>query len=173
MEGWREAGPSVANGSSIMLLAEYKAHGVLLTGDGHAPDLVASIKRLLGNRQAPASGSNRVSAQPQEQQRLVLSAFKPSHHGSARNLTEAVMDHIDCSRYLISTDGSVHRHPDQQALLRILRYSLRKPCFFFNYDVETTRKWRDSNEDVTEAGFRDYHTQYPSAVGNGLMLNFE
>src|SRR5262249_34970881 len=42
--------PSAANGSSIMLLAEFGNHALLLAGDGHASDLAAALARLSAER---------------------------------------------------------------------------------------------------------------------------
>jgi hypothetical protein len=108
--------PSAANGSSIMLLAEFGNHALLLAGDGHAPDLATALERLSSERH-PASAPPPVP----------LAAFKLPHHASEKNLSRAVLETVDCTRYLISTDGSGHGHPDHQALLRILRYSRRTP----------------------------------------------
>jgi beta-lactamase superfamily II metal-dependent hydrolase len=154
--------PSAANGSSIMLLAEFGDHALLLAGDGHAPDLAAALKRLSGER-------NQASAPPA----LPLAAFKLPHHASEKNLTRAVLETVDCNRYLISTDGSGHGHPDHQALLRILRYSRRSPQLFFNYATNTTLPWGDSKSDILEMGFQDYETQFPTNPADGLILNLD
>lgn len=58
---------------------------------------------------------------------LPLAGLKLSHHGSFKNLTKEMLEGINCRRYLVSTDGSVHHHPDHQALLRILKYSTTRP----------------------------------------------
>ena len=148
---------SAANGSSIMLLAEYAGNALLLAGDGHAPDLAAALERLCRERSEPSAA-------------FPLAAFKLPHHASDKNLTRAVLEKVICSRYLISTDGSHHGHPDQQALLRILRYSKRPPELFFNYVSDTTRPWRDSKSDVVNAEFQDYETRFPANAGDGLIL---
>jgi hypothetical protein len=152
--------PSAANGSSIMLLAEYDNHALLLAGDGHAPDLTAALERLSRERNTPSTP-------------FPLAAFKLPHHASENNLTRAVIEKIDCGRYLISTDGSIHRHPDHQALLRILRYSKRSPELLFNYLADTTRPWRDSKSDVVDAGFQDYETRFPANPADGLILGLK
>jgi len=165
---WRDGeqeDPSAANGSSIMLLAEYGAHTLLLPGDGHAPDLAAALGRVCRERRAPDG-------------RLPLAAFKLSHHGSDNNLTRAVLERVDCRRYLVSTDGSSHRHPDQQALLRILRYSKGTPELHFNYAVGTTLPWRDSKSDVLDAdrvgvALDDYATRFPDDPADGLILELD
>ena len=158
---WKDAVPgdtSAANGSSIMLLAEHEGHAVLLAGDGYAPDLARALERL---RQERGLG----------EQRLPLQAFKLAHHGSAKNLDAAVLDKVDCSRYLISTDGSTHKHPDHQALLRILRHVPRRPELLFNYEAPTTTPWRDGKVDVVEQGFQNYATRFPAKPGEGLSLD--
>ena len=148
---------SAANGSSIMLLAEHDGRAILLAGDGYAPDLARALERL---RQGRGLG----------EARLPLDAFKLAHHGSANNLDAAVLGKIDCSRYLISTDGSTHKHPDNQALLRILRHTPRRPEFLFNYDAATTAPWRDGKADVVEQGFQNYATRFPAQPGEGVRL---
>ena len=158
---WRDSeqrDPSVANGSSIMLLAEFDNHTLLLAGDGHANDLAAALVRL---------SSNAGSAP------FPLAAFKLPHHGSEKNLTRAVLEKVDCNRYLISTDGSTHGHPDHQALLRILRYSKRSPHLLFNYAEKTTLPWRDSKSDILNMGFQDYTAQFPSNPADGPILELE
>ncbi len=148
---------SAANGSSIMLLAEHDGRAILLAGDGYAPDLARALERL---RQERGLGDGR----------LPLDAFKLAHHGSAKNLDASVLDKVDCSRYLISTDGSTHKHPDHQALLRILRHVPRRPEFLFNYEVPTTAPWRDGRAEVVGLGFQNYATRFPARPGEGLSL---
>lgn len=150
--------PSATNGSSIVLLAEYGPHTLLLAGDGHAPDLVAALNRLCRERNLPP-------ATP-----FPLAAFKLPHHGSENNLTRALLEKVDCSRYLVSTDGSTHRHPDHQALLRILRYSKRRPWLLFNYECDTTRPWRDAKSDVVSESFQDYDIGFPGNAEDGFIL---
>jgi hypothetical protein len=147
--------PSKANGSSIMLLAEYGNHKLLLTGDGYGSDIAAAVDRF-----------RRGSV-------FSIDAFKLPHHASANNLGKAVLEKIDCKRYLISTDGSTHRHPDHQALLRILRYSDKKPELLFNYSAATTLPWRDSKDDVVSQNFQDYDTGFPTNASDGLILDLE
>jgi beta-lactamase superfamily II metal-dependent hydrolase len=156
---------SFANGSSIMLLAEYPGneqqhHALLLAGDAHAPDIDAALKRLLRERRMSSTS-------------FPLDAFKLAHHGSAHNLTREVLETVDCSRYLISTDGSGRpRHPDHQALLRILRYSRRPPHLMFNYRGKTTSPWLDSKADVVVDGeFQDFAVSYPAKSEDGLILD--
>src|SRR4029077_2296906 len=93
--------------SSIAVLAEYGGKALLLTGGAHPGLAVAPI------------------AAPHEQrglagERLHLDALKLSHHGSANATTKEFLDTIDCSHYLVPTDGTLFYHPDRAAIARVL-----------------------------------------------------
>jgi hypothetical protein len=87
-------------------------------------------------------------------------------------VNEKVLDLIDCARYLISTDGSNHRHPDHLALLRILKHSRRRPRLMFNYAEDTTLPWSASKGDVVGGPFQDYDTEFPANAADGLIIDF-
>lgn len=114
------------NGSSIALLAEFGDASVLLAADAHAPVLVDAIRILLRRRDEP---------------RLKLDIFKVSHHGSQNNLSRELLDLIDCSRYLISTNGDHFYHPDRQAVARILKYGGDRKDLYFNYCNRFNEVW--------------------------------
>ncbi len=116
--------PSAANGSSIAFLFEHRGCSLLLTGDAYASVLQASITRLLRER--------RVS-------RLPVDVFKLSHHGSANNLTDALLELIDPRQILVCTDGSRFGHPDEDALQLVRRHYPNVPILF-TADTELLRK---------------------------------
>jgi hypothetical protein len=156
---WRneeEFDERTANGSSISLWAEYEGQALLLTGDAFAEDVTAALGRLQVERNTNMP--------------LPLSAFKLSHHGSAKNLSRDLLDRINCPRYLISTDGSIYRHPDHLALLRILSYSKAHPKLLFNYRVDTTQNWQDRKQEVLDAGFPSYDTVYRDQPERSLVV---
>jgi hypothetical protein len=145
--------PSVANGSSIALLAEFDGRAVLLTGDAHAEVMAASIKRLLAERGATG--------------RLRLDAMKLSHHGSTNALTKGLLDLIQCPQYLVSTDGSKFYHPDRDAIARVIRYGGQNPKLTFNYKSEMNGFW---GEPVLRGKY-GYQTEYPDgAPGKRVSL---
>lgn len=151
---------SAANGSSIALLAEFGGHALLLAADAYAGDLAEGLARVAASR-GLAKGAP-----------LPIDVFKLPHHASQNNLTKALMEAVDCTRFAVSTDGSVHRHPDHQALLRVLKYARRTPELVFNHDVATTRPWREKKADVTKH-FRDYRTSYPKDPAAGAVMVFD
>jgi hypothetical protein len=120
---------AVANGSSIALLLEYQGRRCALLGDAFAPDCEASLRQLAAERGEP---------------RLRLDALKVSHHGSRNNTTPALLDAVDCPRFLVSTDGSHgFGHPDEEAMRCIVQGAGRPPQLIFNYECATTRPYAD------------------------------
>jgi hypothetical protein len=145
--------PSVANGSSIALLAEFDGRAVLLTGDAHAEVMAASIKRLRDERGIAG--------------RLRLDAMKLSHHGSTNALTKGLLDLIECPQYLVSTDGSKFYHPDRDAIARVILHGGQNPKLIFNYKSEMNGFW---GEPVLRDKY-GYRTEYPAgAPGKRVSL---
>jgi beta-lactamase superfamily II metal-dependent hydrolase len=108
---------SRTNATSIAFLFEFEGVRLLFTGDGDDDRVVGSLRPL-----AEAEGG-----------RLRLDALKVAHHGSAANTSRELLDLIDCPRYLISTDGSRHGHPDPVAMSRILVHGGASKELVFNY----------------------------------------
>jgi hypothetical protein len=117
---------SVTNGSSIAFLAEYDGHSCLFAADAHANILLSSIRRLCESRNIS---------------RLKVGALKLSHHGSKHNTSKALVELLDCGKYLISTSGKQPKHPDVQTIARILCYSRQPVTLYFNYASEQTSPW--------------------------------
>ncbi|WP_330309058.1 MULTISPECIES: hypothetical protein [unclassified Streptomyces] len=108
---------SKTNLTSIGLLFEFEDKRIVLTGDADDRRLVASIRPL-----AEAAGG-----------RLHLDVLKVAHHGSDHNLSNELLGLIDCDRYLISTSGARHDHPNEIAVARILQHGGDEKEIVFNY----------------------------------------
>ena len=164
VEDWAEAvfkeDATVANGSSIALLAEYEGKAVLLAGDAHPSTLIDSINQLLRQR-----GNSR----------LAIDAFKVPHHGSKNNLNRELLELVECRRFLISTNGSYFDHPDQEAIARILKYGTRvysrnsfdRAILCFNYQKPRMKSWDDPDLKSTYL----YDTDYPASSGDKLVID--
>jgi hypothetical protein len=139
---------AVANGSSIAIVAEFDEKRCLLGADAHPGVLLESLGKLPDRT---ASG------------RVALDAYKVSHHGSSANTTKALLDSIRCPLYLISTDGSQFRHPDEEAIARLVAYS-RKPHIAFNYKTAFNERWERG-----EPGY-DFTTSYPVGAVSRVEL---
>jgi beta-lactamase superfamily II metal-dependent hydrolase len=144
---------SAANGSSIAFLLEYDGKRCLLTGDAHPKVLADSLELYLAEKGLD---------------RLPVDVFKLPHHGSKNNVSRRLLGLLECRRYLISTDssGSRHKHPDDEAIARILAYGGDDKVLFFNYRVDQTEKWDDAE---LRDGY-DYRPRYPPRGGAGIAV---
>lgn len=127
-----EANPATdtsrSNGSSITFLLEWEGRRILLTGDAFADDIVDGLARLHGDLPVP------------------LDLIKAPHHGSRQNLSRALVEAVDCPVWVFSTDGTTFRHPDPDAIARILRWGHHQgPTLAFNVP-STFNKWWESDE---------------------------
>jgi beta-lactamase superfamily II metal-dependent hydrolase len=133
------------NGSSIAMVAEYRGDRILLTGDAHVPRLLESL--ALYQAQFPEKKS--------------FSLVKASHHGSRGNVSTELVEAVDCKHWAISTSGAQFRHPDQEAIARIIMHSPRGTTVWFNYDQPQTKTWRRPTK--PDRGFKPEY-------GNGGLL---
>jgi hypothetical protein len=141
---------SVANGSSIAFLLEYEGVSCLLAADAHPRVLAASLKRLM------------VSRNLSQGDRLRLDAFKVSHHGSMGNVSEELLSMVDCSRWIISTNGDTYHHPHAKTAPLIAKSCRSVPEFLCNYESATTLAFADKEKTPR------WHTRYPGkGVGAG------
>ncbi len=146
-----ESDTSLTNGSSIAFLAEYDGKIMLFTGDAYATTLLDSIQRYLPD------------CEP-----LYLDLFKIPHHGSDGNISKKLLDRIRCSTYLVSTNGAYHKHPDDIAMARIIKYGGHKPDIYFNYLSKYNEIWNDPS---LQKKYR-YYTHYPANDQTGVNINF-
>ncbi len=114
-----------ANGSSIAFLAEFGGKVVLFAGDAHPSVLTSSIRRLPG-------GKARVDA------------FKLPHHGSKHNVSSELLAVVDTTRYAFSTNGSHFKHPDREAVARIVSRRIEGCELRFNYRSDYTTVWESA-----------------------------
>jgi hypothetical protein len=139
------------NGTSIAVLAEFAGASALFAADAHVPVLTESIRKLLRTR----GGS-----------RLKLDAFKVAHHASQNNLSTELLQLLECSRYIISTNGDHFNHPDRQAIGRIIKYGGDRPVLYFNYKSRYNEVW--SRDDLQEK--YGYSADYPQSREPGVTV---
>ncbi|MBY2989003.1 hypothetical protein HF280_31675, partial [Rhizobium leguminosarum] len=115
------------NGSSIAVVATYSGSSVLLAGDAHVGRLLTSLE--LYSKQHP------------QHERFAL--VKASHHGSRGNISLDLVKAAKCNKWAISTNGDHFKHPDREAIARIIAGSPTPVELFFNYETEFTSFWRN------------------------------
>lgn len=119
----------LANIASIAFIIECDGLRALMLGDSF-PDPIEKELRKNYSEEKP----------------LKVDVVKVAHHGSRNNISNSLLDIIDCQDYIISTNGGTGntRHPDREALANILCHPRRDRSktirLFFNYDIEYIQK---------------------------------
>jgi beta-lactamase superfamily II metal-dependent hydrolase len=116
------ADSSIPNGSSIALMLKFAGKHLLLAGDAFA-DVVENGLQL------------HWKSTPE------VEMCKISHHGSQANTTATLLKAMRCRRFLISTSGKIHKHPDNVLIARLLALA-HKPEIVFNYLQKQTAGWQ-------------------------------
>ncbi|TIP25749.1 MAG: hypothetical protein E5X67_23435 [Mesorhizobium sp.] len=112
------------NGASIAFVLEAgKKKRILFAADAHPGDVASGVERY--------GGQGRVS----------FDAVKVAHHGSAKNNTSVLIDRLQSPRWLISTDGCGHGHPNSPAIARIVLTSSEEKLLVFNYRSKINSDW--------------------------------
>jgi len=118
-----------ANGSSIAMLIEHLGASVLLAADAFSTVLVPSLRALALHRNVLGG--------------LAVDAIKLSHHGSRANVTTDLLKAIRADHYIVSTNGAIFRHPDDEAIARVAMHGGGKARIWFNYGSDRNRRWGD------------------------------
>jgi hypothetical protein len=142
---------SEANASSIAMLLEFEGHRVLLAGDALPNTLASSLDRIRGGK------------------KVSLAACKLPHHGSKANISRRLLETLDCNTYLFSTNGAYFKHPDQEAVARVVKWGGANLELVFNYRSKFNMVWANSN--LMEE-FK-YTASFPRSGAEGTILRFD
>lgn len=93
---------SKTNGSSISFIIEYDDKKLLFLADSHNDIIINELSSLKDNGYE-----------------LDFEVVKASHHGSKNNTSKKLLNLISSKRYLISTSGAKHAHPDIETIAKI------------------------------------------------------
>lgn len=138
------------NGSSIAFIAEYEGKHVLFGADAHPTVLMESMKRTPLNASA-----------------LSLSALKLPHHGSKNNVSKELIAAFPAENYLVSTNGQQFKHPDEEAIARILTMDKSgAKTFHFNVPSEFNKVWTSKSYQFAWNYVANYGTET-----NGLIVD--
>lgn len=141
------------NGSSIALIAAWEDKRVLLAADAHPDQMTDVLKSLTAG----------------DRQRYRIDLFKVAHHGSINNTTRELVELLDCARFLISTSGTRHGHPDPEAVAKLIHYSPSgsKKTLYFNYRQPRSTPWNQTKL----KNDHDYDCVFPSPKGGPLIID--
>lgn len=111
---------SPTNGSSIAICINYEGSNLLFLADGH-PDILYENIYNLGIEK--------------------FDLVKVPHHGSTKNMTLELSEVLKSDRYLISTNGNKHTHPNLESLAKLIYMNkdISKE-FYFNYETKASKQ---------------------------------
>jgi hypothetical protein len=128
---------SVTNLSSIVVVAEYKGHKMLLTGDARGDHILAGLRgaKFLENRP------------------LHVDLLKVPHHGSSRDLELEFFKSVTADNYVISADGE-YDNPDLDVLCWIAE-ARGNDDYTLHLTNEKSPRWPALEKNLTDA-FRKF-----------------
>lgn len=135
---------SKSNGGSISFILEYKDKRILFLGDAHEDIILENLEKYIKN-----VGISH------------FDAVKISHHGSLKN-NFSWLEKIGANKYIISTNGKKHNHPEKEVIAKILQFNKRKKIFYFNYPVDLCKEMDDEK-------LKDEY-KYSIEVGDGKSI---
>jgi len=106
----------IQNKSSISFIFKHKGDSYLFLGDTTPSEIIPSLKKLGYDK------DNKLDAK----------FIKLSHHGSKKNTSNELLEIVNTSKYIVSTNGKYHEHPDKLCLARIISHNCNSK-FYFNY----------------------------------------
>jgi hypothetical protein len=92
---------------------------------------------------------------------------KVPHHGSKHNLNINLLTQLSCRRYLFSTNGARTKHPNLEAVARVLVHSNRDARLYFNYRTKFNEVW----DTYTLKQRYRYETIFPADGHVGLCID--
>lgn len=125
------------NGSSIAVLAQFGEVNVLLLADSHPSDIVDSLKTLGFSKDNP----------------IKTQFMQLSHHGSKANTSPELLEIVQTNSYVITGNGIHNRHPDKEAIVRVITNDKRDSEIInihFACDTQELREMFDVDNDALE-----------------------
>jgi beta-lactamase superfamily II metal-dependent hydrolase len=113
-----------ANGSSIAFLAKFNGKTALFTGDAFPSVILNTLTRIYGQEKVP------------------IDLIKLSHHASAGNTSPELIKKLACSKFIVSTNGSIFKHPSANTVARVLKLAGREVSLYFNYISDHNKIWK-------------------------------
>lgn len=133
---------AVPNGSSIACVLSFKGKSAVLLADAHPSVVLRAVKAL-----SPGG-------------RLNADCIKLSHHGSKYNTSLELAQSLASPRWIFSSNGASTKHPNVEAVARVLHGSPGQKQLIFNYRT----KYNDMWDNATRMKDHDYTPMYGDGV---------
>lgn len=120
---------SPTNGSSISFILQIGHKKMLFLGDSHSDLVKNELENHFKANDFP----------------VFFDLVKLSHHGSFSNNSPELLELIDSDKWIISSNGKIHNHPDIETISWVLSKNDRvNRKIFFNYPLDICRKLSNS-----------------------------
>lgn len=131
---------SKTNSQSAIIVGHIHGKDILLPGDAVPSKLSAALDFYRKNKIAR------------------FDLVKLPHHGSYKNITKDILNKIECSDYVVTTDGSQFYHPNKKMMLKIIKWGKtidgKSLSFHLNYYDNLIKKMNINESDYNAYGFR-------------------
>lgn len=130
---------SKTNAQSAIIVAHIHGKTILLPGDA-TPEKLSKALNVYGKGEP-----------------MTFDMVKLPHHGSYKNITQQILGKIECSDYIISTNGVKYYHPDKKMMVKVFNWGKRiegrQLTFHLNYFDELFKLLNISNSDKNRYNF--------------------
>jgi beta-lactamase superfamily II metal-dependent hydrolase len=138
------------NATSIAFLFEYEQVSMLYLGDAIPMVLDKAIEEILKER---------------SQERLKVDVVKLSHHASRKSISFKFLKIVDCSKFIICTNGLKARLPNKSTFAKILLHHNRDFSkhidFYFNYpDFSKVLNFTDQEKETYNFSCHDANFEH-------------
>lgn len=143
-----EKDSSITNISSIAICIRFYGYKLLFPGDAAGEDLVPAL----------------IHWSQQYNESLYFDVIKLPHHGTLRNCRK-LLDAVDGTYFLLSTDGRHHGHPSKETLAKIVVRSRESTRFLlFNYENDMYRLFHQEDVEI-KYGYRSQVMENALEIG--------
>jgi len=153
----------LVNMVSIAFIVRCDGLSGLMLGDCFPDQIVEALKRREFSKE----------------NKLRLDFMKVAHHGSRNNISNELLDMIDCQNYIISTNGGAAQsyHPDREAMANIICHEGRDRSktvhLYFNYElaeIEARKNFKLFHDEEYEAFNFVIHEPKADAASNNYYV---
>ena len=121
---------TATNGSAIAFIMKYKNFKLLFLADSHPSVIVHNLRKYYKEEEFP----------------IKFDLIKIAHHGSMNNTSPELLNYIDSEKYVFSTNGLIHNHPDKETIARIIsREAEFTRNLYFNYPLEAINDFKNDS----------------------------
>lgn len=128
---FNESDNKLENRSSIAFILKFYNKCMLFLGDSSPLDYDDILEKI---------------AQTVPENKLRFDLVKVSHHGSKYNISKKFFDIATSDKYIISTNGYIHNHPDLESILKIICNQKEDKLIKFNYKHDKLNNFIKKNK---------------------------